>query len=101
MPPKRAKRPRDPNQLAKLIVDLATGYAEGDKSIPESQQAGRDKKAENHAYAAALQMTAYDFVRIHGSLRRSPATAVGVSKTLWDIVDALWMTEEWEAKAVA
>jgi hypothetical protein len=25
--PKRPKRPRDPNQLAKLIVDLATGQA--------------------------------------------------------------------------
>ena len=25
--PKRPKRPRDPNQLAKLIVDLATGEA--------------------------------------------------------------------------
>jgi hypothetical protein len=27
-----AKRPRDPNQLAKLIVDIATGEAEDDVS---------------------------------------------------------------------
>ncbi len=28
MPDRSRKRPRDPNQLAKLIVDLATGEAE-------------------------------------------------------------------------
>jgi hypothetical protein len=27
--PDRSRRPRDPNQLAKLIVDLATGEVEG------------------------------------------------------------------------
>ncbi len=30
--PKNPKRPRDPNQLAKLIVDLATGEASEPKS---------------------------------------------------------------------
>jgi hypothetical protein len=28
MPDRSRKRPRDPNQLAKLIVDIATGEAE-------------------------------------------------------------------------
>ena len=28
MPERSGKRPRDPNQLAKLVVDLATGEAE-------------------------------------------------------------------------
>jgi len=39
-----AKRPRDPNQLAKLIVDIATGDAEdvvsGSKRNPPRQRAG-------------------------------------------------------------
>ena len=30
---KRPKRPRDPNQLAKLVVDIATGEAENTKPI--------------------------------------------------------------------
>jgi len=30
-----AKRPRDPNQLAKLIVDIATGQAEDTVSEPK------------------------------------------------------------------
>jgi hypothetical protein len=29
MPDRSRKRPRDPNQLGKLIVDIATGEAEG------------------------------------------------------------------------
>lgn len=33
--PKRAKRPRDTNQLAKHIVDLATG--EADESVPDEK----------------------------------------------------------------
>jgi hypothetical protein len=34
MPAKHPKRPRDPNQLAKLIVDLATGTAREDQPEP-------------------------------------------------------------------
>jgi len=54
------------------------------------------KKAENHAHAVALHMMAYNFARIHGSLRCSPAMAAGVSKTLWDITDIVTVIEEWE-----
>jgi IS1 family transposase len=54
------------------------------------------KKAENHAYAVALHLMAYNFVRIHGSLRCSPAMAAGVSKTLWEVSDLVSMIEEWE-----
>jgi hypothetical protein len=32
---KRPKRPRDPNQLGKLIVDLATGERTEDKNVPD------------------------------------------------------------------
>jgi hypothetical protein len=31
---KNPKRPRDPNQLAKMIVDLATGAVSEDKPVP-------------------------------------------------------------------
>jgi len=37
MPEKRPKRPRDPNQLAKLIVDIATGE-ESDAPLTANQQ---------------------------------------------------------------
>lgn len=38
---KNPKRPRDPNQLAKLIVDIATGEEENDK--PSSVDKNRRK----------------------------------------------------------
>jgi hypothetical protein len=45
MPDRSRKRPRDPNQLGKLIVDLATGEAEdvptGDGKNPAAVALGR------------------------------------------------------------
>ncbi len=40
----------------------------------------------------------YNYVRIHQTLRVTPAMAVGVSKTLWLIDDVVRVVEEWEAK---
>ena len=53
---------------------------------------GFSKKIENHMHAIALHYMHYNFVRIHKSLRCTPAMAAGVSKTLWsgeDIVKLL------------
>lgn len=59
------------------------------------------KKIANHEHALALHMMAYNFCRIHGSLRCSSAMAAGVSKTLWDISDLVKMIEEWEENQCA
>jgi IS1 family transposase len=48
---------------------------------------GFSKKVENHAYAVALHMMYYNFVRIHSKLRMSPAMAAGVTDRLWEIGD--------------
>ncbi len=56
------------------------------------------KKIENHTHAVALHMMAYNFVRIHGSLRCTPAMAAGVSKRLWEIADIVQVIEDWEAR---
>ncbi len=37
MPDRSRKRPRDPNQLAKLIVDMATGEAPPDLKVVEGK----------------------------------------------------------------
>ena len=39
MPDRSRKRPRDPNQLAKLVVDIATGEAEDAPSADERNPA--------------------------------------------------------------
>ena len=55
------------------------------------------KKVENHAYAVALHMMYYNFVRIHSKLRMSPAMAAGVSDRLWEIGDIVALVEAQEA----
>jgi IS1 family transposase len=45
------------------------------------------KKIENHAHAVALHYMHYNFVRIHKTLRVTPAMAAEVSDRLWNISD--------------
>lgn len=55
--PKHRKRPRDPNQLAKLIVDLATGEKTEDQPAPPTpaQEFARSGGLKGgHARARAL-----------------------------------------------
>lgn len=59
---------------------------------------GFSKKVENHAHAVALHMMYYNFVRIHKSLRVTPAMAAGVTDRLWDITDIAMLVEQAEAK---
>jgi IS1 family transposase len=50
------------------------------------------KKVENHTHMVALYTVWYNFVRIHKTLRVTPAMAAGVSARLWnmdDVVDLL------------
>jgi hypothetical protein len=44
----------------------------------------------------ALHFMAYNFCRIHSTLRCSPAMKAGITQKLWDIVDVVRMVEEWE-----
>ena len=48
---------------------------------------GFSKKIENHAHAIALHYMYYNFVRIHRSLRCTPAMEAGVTSRLWSIED--------------
>src|SRR3984893_104746 len=62
---------------------------------------GFSKKAENHAYSVAIHFMHYNFVRIHQSLRMTPAMAAGVTKTLWSLTDMARVIEAWEAERAA
>jgi len=57
------------------------------------------KKVENHAHAMALHFMYYNFVRIHKTLRMSPAMAAGVTDGLWEVRDIADVLETWEAQA--
>ena len=45
------------------------------------------KKVENLEHAVSLHFMYYNFVRIHKSLRVTPAMAAGVTDKLWEIED--------------
>lgn len=59
---------------------------------------GFSKKLENHTHALAIYFLYYNFVRIHQTLRITPAMAAGVTDKLWDFQDMVKVLEEWEAK---
>jgi hypothetical protein len=69
MPEKRLKRPRDPAQLAKLMIDIASGEVEDRELTPEEQ--GKDP------------------------LRTTPAMAAKVTERLWEMGDIVDMLEAW------
>ncbi len=45
------------------------------------------KKIENHGHSLALYFLYYNFIRIHKSLKMSPAMAAGVTDKLWSVED--------------
>jgi IS1 family transposase len=57
------------------------------------------KKIENHAHSVALHYMHYNFVRLHKTLRVSPAMAAGVTDHLWTIGDIVHLVEQAEAKS--
>jgi hypothetical protein len=56
------------------------------------------KKVENHAYAVALHMVYFNFVRLQTTLRTTPAMAAGIAARIWEIGDIVKLVEASEAK---
>ena len=52
------------------------------------------KKLENHEYMVALYALWYNFVRIHKTLRTSPAMAAGIERRLWSMEDVVRLIDE-------
>lgn len=61
---------------------------------------GFSKKVENHAHSVALFALYYNFVRIHKTLRTTPAMAAGVTKRLWEMADIVDVLEAWETSKI-
>jgi IS1 family transposase len=58
---------------------------------------GFSKKIQNLEYAFALHFMYYNFVRIHRTLKVTPAMAAGVTDHLWEIEDIIRLLEEKES----
>ena len=55
--------------------------------FPTGMRNAFSKKIENLKAALALHFTWYNFIRIHQTLRVTPAMEAGVTDRLWDIED--------------
>jgi hypothetical protein len=62
---------------------------------------GFSKKVENHGHSVAIHFMHYNFVRIHQSLRITPAMAAGVTNTLWSLTDMARVIENGETTRLA
>jgi IS1 family transposase len=58
---------------------------------------GFSRKIENHAAAIALNYFAYNFIKIHRTLRVTPTMAAGVTDHLWDASDLVGLLEAEES----
>lgn len=61
---------------------------------------GFSKKIENHCHALAIYFVWYNFVKIHKTLRVTPAMAAGLTDRLWDVADIVGLVEADEEKVV-
>ncbi len=56
------------------------------------------RKIENHAAAVALYYFSYNFIKIHRTLRCTPAMAAGVTDRLWEVSDLVALLEASEQR---
>ena len=59
---------------------------------------GFSRKLANHAAATALNYFSYNFIKIHRTLRMSPAMAAGVTDRLWSVEDLVVLWEAYEQR---
>jgi hypothetical protein len=62
---------------------------------------GFSRKIENHMAAVALNYFAYNFIKLHSTLRTSPAMAAGVTTRLFDVSNLVNLLVESESKKAA
>jgi hypothetical protein len=59
------------------------------------------KKLENHIAAVSLHFMYYNFVRIHQTLKVTPAMAAGVTERLWEIADIVKLVDDYREQRMA
>jgi IS1 family transposase len=62
---------------------------------------GFSKKIENHEAAVALHYMHYNFVRIHQTLRVTPAMEAGITDRLWSLADVVALVDVQDATRAA
>jgi hypothetical protein len=72
-------------------------HREGILTPPISEyKSGVRKRLQHHSCTVALHAMYYNFVRIHQTLKVTPAMAAGVTDRLWEMKDVAEMLEAFE-----
>ena len=58
-------------------------------------------RIENHEAAVALNYFVYNFIKIHRTLKVTPAMAAGVTSKLWEVSDLVALLVESESQKAA
>lgn len=58
---------------------------------------GFSKKFENHCHAVSLHMFHYNFIRVHQTIRCTPAMEAGITDQLWSMADLVALIEARES----
>ncbi len=93
MPVAKGKRPRDPNQLAKWLVERSTSDAPAEEPKPETPVSAPANLSE---YMAAIGRKGgqiggkrrhmfYNYCRPHQTIRCTPAMEAGLADHLWTL----------------
>jgi hypothetical protein len=59
------------------------------------------KKVENHVHALSIYSMHHNFMRIHQTLRVTPAMAANMTDKLWSLEDIVRVVDEWEIEQKA
>ena len=59
---------------------------------------GFSKKFENHRLSLAIQIVHYNFVRVHKTLKTTPAVAAGLQTRPWMVADLVALADKSPAK---
>jgi hypothetical protein len=73
--------------IAGCCAPAASGHVTAAPPSSAMNSNALSKKVENHACAVALHAMHHNFVRIHQTLKITPAMAAGVTDRLWEMGD--------------
>lgn len=91
----------DPEHISTSFVERQNWTARTTMRRYTRLSNGFSRKIENHMAAVAINYFAYNFIKIHSSLRTSPAMAAGVTTRLFDVSDLVALLVESESKKAA
>src|SRR6185295_40286 len=77
----------DPSHISTSFVERQNWTARTTMRRYTRLSNGFSRKIENHMAAVALNYFAYNFIKIHSTIRTTPAMAAGVVDRLFDVSD--------------